>query len=117
MATPSKTPQPELGYVPVKINTDPKTKKITVSPDPFEVSKGNKEQVQWICGQNHDHNNPKGCFWIHFDKESPFDKKEFRKHMELSSPPNDASVIEKKYKYSVDIDGYPTLDPIGVVKP
>lgn len=108
MATPSKT---QTGIVEVTIYIG------TVKPDPFELSKGKNEQVQWLCGQKHDHNaNPNGCFRAHFDHLSPFVKNEFRKHGELSGPVRgDAALGE--YKYNVDIPGQPTLDPIGVVKP
>ena len=32
-------------------------------------------------------------------------------------PQKETAVIGKEYKYTVEIDGYPPLDPIGVVKP
>jgi hypothetical protein len=118
MATPI-TSKPGPGIITVQINVDPNKKEISVSLDPFEVSKGRKEQVEWVCGQNHGHDDPKGCFWVHFDKECPFDKKEAHFHKELSGPPNAASVIDKKYKYTVEIPGYPLyppLDPIGIVR-
>lgn len=115
MATPI-TSKPTPGLIRVEINVDPKNKTVTVSLDPFEVSKKQKDQVQWICGQNHQHDYQKGCFWIHFDQDCPFDKKEARFHEELSGPPNDSSVIDQKYKYTVEVHDYPPLDPLGVVR-
>jgi hypothetical protein len=39
-----------------------------------------------------------------------------KKHKELTGPSKETAVIGMEYKYTVEIDGYPTLDPIGVVK-
>jgi hypothetical protein len=36
-----------------------------------------------------------------------FDRKEFRKHLEPSGPPSENAVVDKEYKYTVEIDGSP----------
>lgn len=113
--TPVKTLDTGKGLIKVEIYTDPATKRIKVVPDKFEVSKKANEQVQWTCMQTHAHN-AKGCFWAHFDQGSPFDRKEFKKHLELSGSPSDNAIVDKEYKYTIAIDGFPPLDPIGVVR-
>jgi hypothetical protein len=70
--------------------------------------------VQCTCMQKHLHH-AGGCFWAH--EGSPFDRKEFRKHLEPSGPPSENAVVDKEYKYTVEIDGFPPLDPVGVVRP
>ncbi len=117
MATTSvKTPNTGKALIKVEIYADFATKRIKVVPDKFEVSKKAKDQVQWNCMQKHEHD-AKGCFWAYFDKGSPFYCKEFRKHLEPSGPPSDNAIVDKEYKYTVEIDGFPPLDPVGVVRP
>ena len=115
MATPSKTPQ--TGKGPVIVTVYAVDNGIVVDPPRFEVSMKEKEEVQWHCGLKHTTHDPKGCFHAHFEEDSPFSGSEFRKHMELTGPPKETAVIGKEYKYTVKIDGYPPLDPIGVVRP
>ena len=115
MATTSKTPQEGKGPVIVTISTVDNT--IVVDPPKFEVSKKDKEEVQWHCGLKHTTHHPNGCFHAHFDQDSPFTRSAFRKHKELTGPSTETAVIGKEYKYTVEIEGYPPLDPIGVVKP
>jgi hypothetical protein len=114
MATPTKTPQEGKGPVIVTIYSIDNA--IVVDPPRFEVSKKQKEEVQWHCGLEHTTHDPNGCFHAHFDQDSPFASKEFKKHKELTGPSKETAVIGKEYKYTVEIDGYPPLDPIGVVK-
>ena len=114
MATAPKTHQTGKGAVIVRVYAV--NNAIVVDPPRFEVSKKEKEEVQWHCGLEHTTHEPNGCFHAHFEQDSPFVGSEFRKHKELSGPPKETAVIGKEYKYTVKIDGYPPLDPIGVVK-
>jgi hypothetical protein len=114
MATPTKTPQ--AGKRPVIVTIYSIDNAIVVDPPKFVVSKKHKEEVQWHCGLKHTTHNSNGCFRAHFDQDSPFTRSEFRKHKELTGPSKETAVIGKEYKYTVEIEGYPPLDPIGVVK-
>lgn len=114
MASPSKTPHTGKGPVVVTIYTVDDA--IVVDPPKFEVSKKLKEEVEWHCGLKHTTHDPKGCFRAHFDQDSPFERSEFRKHKELTGPSKETAIIGQEYKYTVEIKGYPRLDPIGVVK-
>jgi hypothetical protein len=116
MATPVKTPHTGKRVIKVEISVDFATKQINVTPYRFEVSKQAEDQVEWTCMQKHQHH-AGGCFWAHFDQGSPFDRNEFRKHLEPSGLPSKNAVVDKEYKYTVEIDGFPPLDPVGVVKP
>lgn len=115
MATPSKTPQ--TGKGPVIVTIYVVDNGIVVDPPRFEVSMKEKEEVRWHCGLKHTTHEPKGCFHAHFEQDSPFLGSEFRNHMELTGPAKETAVVGKEYKYTVKIDGYPPLDPIGVVRP
>jgi len=114
MATPSKTPQ--AGKGPVIVTIYIVNNAIVVDPPKFEVSKKHKEEVQWHCGLKHTTHNSNGCFRAHFEQDSPFTRSEFRKHKELTGPSKETAVIGKEYKYTVEIEGYPPLDPIAVVR-
>lgn len=107
--------------VTVEIGLD-KHGRITVSPDPFWVSKGKKEEVVWKCAQNHPHD-PNGipCFTVDFNKHndsSPFENWHFQGH-EAHSDCVRSNVIPdefKVYSYTVSMHGK-SLDPGGGVKP
>ena len=114
MATPSKTPQ--TGKGPVIVTVYVVDNGIVVDPPRFEISMKEKEEVQWQCGLKHTTHDPKGCFHAHFEQDSTFSGSEFRKHKELTGPAKGTAVIDKEYKYTVEIEGYPPLDPIGIVR-
>ena len=112
--------QKESPKVKVTIFADRKTKKITVDPDKFLVSKGKKEEVQWLCTQEHKHQSDM-CFTVHFGKAngSPFTKDTFKNHQVSSGlvhekvEPSDTQF----YEYTVTVPGVGVLDPKGGVTP
>jgi hypothetical protein len=118
MATPEMTKLPRTSGEPVivVICPDPTTKQIRVFPETFWISKSKKEEVLWICKQDHNHG-PKSCFSVHFEEESPFENRKFHDDWAMSGGPVVTPHPTKLYKYTVFVDGYPPLDPRGGVKP
>jgi hypothetical protein len=118
MATPEMTKLPRTSgeSVIVVVCPDPTTKQIRVFPETFWISKSKKEEVLWICKQDHNHG-PNACFSVHFEEESPFENRKFHDDWAMSGGPVVAPHPTKLYKYTVLVDGYPPLDPRGGVKP
>lgn len=114
MATPARTPAPGENPVVVVIFTE--GNQIRVMPDEFWVSKNAQQEVLWICKRDHVHVEG-GCFNVHFDSGFPFTRADYEKDMEFSGQPREDAVLNKLYKYTVKIDGFPTLDPQGGVRP
>jgi len=115
MATPSKTPRAVFNPVVVMISTDPVTKQIEVFPEQFWVSRAEKQQVMWVCKQNHTHGSD--CFRAHFDEGSPFTQTEFTEDLQLSGDHDPNAQLNKPYKYTIEVRGFAPLDPLGGVKP
>jgi len=97
------------------IRTDPETKQIEVFPEQFWVSRAEKQQVMWVCKQTHTHGSD--CFRAHFDEGSPFTQTEFTEDLQLSGEHDSNAQLNKPYKYTVEVPGFPPLDPLGGVKP
>jgi hypothetical protein len=112
--------QKEGTKIKVTIFADKKTKKITVDPEKFLVSKSKKEVVQWLCTREHEHKDDL-CFTVHFGKANgtPFETDTFKNHQVLSGTvhekvePSDT----KLYEYTVTVPGVGVLDPKGGVTP
>ena len=103
--------------VPVEIDVDLNTRTIKVSPDPFRVSKREKEEVIWICKQQHKHDHNK-CFLVHFGEHgSPFAGSTFVNHEARSGHAVVQPDFNKLYKYTVWVPGCEPLDPQGGVTP
>lgn len=113
--TPSKTPRAVFNPVVVMIWTDPVTKQIEVFPEQFWVSRAEKQQVMWVCKQNHTHGSD--CFRAHFDEGSPLTQTEFTEDLQLSGEHDSNAQLNKLYKYTVEVRGFAPLDPLGGVKP
>jgi|GEM_PF-1649859 len=124
MATPTRVFAPGPKDVVVKIGLDPKGN-ITVSPDPFWVSKGKEPQVNvmWVCTVDHQHGTGGSpCFTVDFNKEggSPFNDWHFCGHgassglvrLDVKPCPSD----KPSYKYTVNMNGK-SYDPGGGVTP
>jgi len=120
MAEPKRATEPLEAQkeVTVEIDVDPKTKKITVKPDPFRVSFKAEQQVVWLCRNRSHDKHDSGCFTVEF-LESPFAKSQSSKHQGHGALSGRANVPpgEKLYKYSVAVPDVGTLDPEGVVDP
>ena len=86
---------------------------ITVSPDPFRISKTNREEVEWVGAPN-----PAASFVVCFD-ETPFNAHDFHSgpHARSGRVRDDVKPNSQKvYKYTVTANGY-TLDPGGIIDP
>ena len=113
---------PNGKIVPVVITYDPKGKTakdiIAVSEEPFLVSKGNCEQVKWIC-VNKDHSQAAPKFTIDFRGKygSPFYESQFSDEVPFSGlVRREVLPYEQKiYEYTIRI-GKTLLDPGGGVK-
>ena len=81
---------------------------ITVSPDPFHVSKSRNEEVEWIYN---------GKFVVDFGTDSPFCESQFNDQFPFSGPVGHKvkPSTTKHYKYTITIAGVPPLDPDGQV--
>lgn len=102
-------------YVPVEIGLDRKGK-ITVTPDPFWVSKRKKHRVVWLCTVEHEHTGGSPCFKVEFNKNgSPFNGHQFHGHGASSGRATVRANRKKLYKYTVTINGN-NLDPGGGVR-
>jgi hypothetical protein len=98
--------------VPVTIRIE-KDGAITVSPDPFFVSKGKNQEVAWICSDR------KAYFTVDFDKNgSPFYEQQFSSSQPCSGLVRRAVLPDphKTYSYTVRVRGK-TLDPDGGILP
>lgn len=115
MATPAPaTPGTGVNPVAVVIFTD--KDEIKVYPREFWVSREEKQEVLWVCKRDHAHAEGE-CFYVHFDEEKfPVGRREFKKDMDFAGANADAE-LNKLYKYTIEIKGYPPLDPWGGVKP
>lgn len=114
----------------VVVGLESDAKKIKVNRPMFWVSKTKvpgEKVAEWFCNRTeeepqhkHDINSP--CFWVEFDKGSPFESKKFtsdtngyacsdnvRKDVEPDK--------EKRYHYYVYMNDRPPLDPTGGVEP
>jgi len=118
MATPEMTKLPQTSGEPVivVIYPDPVTKQIKIYPETFWISKSRNEEVLWVCKQDHKHGRD-ACFSVYFEEVSPFANKKFSDDWTTSGSSVVAADINKLYKYTVTVEGYPPLDPKGGVKP
>jgi hypothetical protein len=93
--------------------------KVVANPPKFEVSKGQDEEVVWVCVAEHDHRpNDEPCFTIDFETNgSPFYETQFSSDSPVSGLVR-RNVLPgpKVYKYTVRF-GNLTEDPGGGVKP
>jgi len=115
MATPKLAfiPGPNDVVVEIKLDRDGK---ISVSLDPFYVHPKNKEQVVWVCTQNHEHKPQPPCFIVDFDpSDKPFDSAHFEGHPSQSGFATVQPHETKLYKYTVRMNGK-VLDPKGGVR-
>jgi hypothetical protein len=118
MATPIKVTgqQTPKAKIEVQIYVDPKTKTITVKPDPFWVRVSNLEEAMWLCMQPHKHGHNE-CFTVHFPEESPFSERAFANHGVRSGLAVVQPDKNKLYKYTVTVPRIGVLDPKGGVTP
>jgi hypothetical protein len=91
---------------------------IQAVPDYFEVSKGNNEEVRWVCVQDHEHSKVGPCFTVDFEKNgSPFYESQFSSDAPVSGlARRNVMPGPKRYNYTVRIAGKNDLDPGGGVK-
>lgn len=116
MAAPGQSPISRT--VQVEINLD-KSGNLMAKPDYFEVSKGNNEEVMWVCMQEHAHRRDgQPCFTVDFDKNgSPFYESQFSSDSPISGlVRRDVLPGPKRYNYTVRA-GNKSLDPGGGVRP
>ncbi len=120
MATPATAMAKQTAatkLVPIEIGVDAIARKVTVNPGTFWVSKGEKEEVQWVCRQQHKHEHNK-CFLVHFGEHgSPFAGSAFVDHEVRSGHAVVQPDLNKLYKYTVWVPGFDPADPDGGVKP
>lgn len=98
--------------VTVTIQVDAKLEVQSVSPDAFEISKSQHQQIFWRASD------PKAQFNVEFDEDSPFQYAQFSNldpysglvRREVLGDPG------KYYKYTVRT-GAKSIDPGGIVKP
>ena len=117
MATPEqvlvKGPKDVLVEIGLDVNGN-----ITVKPEPFHVSKENKDQVVWQCikSEKHEHGSSgRPCFTVDFNDKngSPFSDWHFQDHGASSGIVPD-NIQLGSYKYTINMHGK-KLDPTGVV--
>ena len=113
---PEPAPALDSREVLVKIGLDDRGN-IEATPDYFQISKGRNEEVRWVCGQNHKHNDGGPCFTVDFEKNgSPFYESQFSSEAPVSGLAKRTVLPGPKiYEYTVRI-GDKTLDPGGGVK-
>lgn len=104
--------------IPIEIGLDPiNPQKIKVTPDRFQVKKGAKEEVQWLCRLPHTHGHNR-CFLVHFGEEgSPFAGSTFVDDGVRSGHAVVQPDENKFYKYTVWVSGYDPVDPYAGVTP
>jgi hypothetical protein len=93
--------------------------KVVANPPYFEVSKGQNEEVVWVCVEKHAHRpNDEPCFTIDFETNgSPFYERQFSSDSPVSGlVRRDVLPGPKVYKYTVRF-GDASEDPGGGVKP
>ena len=97
----------------VVIHVDTKGAVESVTPNTFEISKDNQEEVIWQT----DSNQP-GYFTVEFKGASPFYESQFSSDYPASGLVRRSVLGDplKKYEYTVRAGGK-TLDPIGIVRP
>jgi hypothetical protein len=87
------------------------TNQIAVDPYGADISIGKHDSVKWKC-------TAAGKDWVVcFGQESPFGDRHFFKGRRDSGPINPQATSEKYYKYTVEVEGYPALDPGIIVRP
>jgi hypothetical protein len=96
----------------VTIHVDAKGAVQKVTPDEFDVSKGNQEEVIWQTDST-----KSVYFTVEFKGESPFYESQFSSDYPVSGLVRRSVLSDplKKYKYTVRAGGE-TLDPVGIVK-
>jgi hypothetical protein len=114
----------------VVVGLESGAKKIKVNRAMFWVSKSGEtgEKVaEWFCNRTeeeplhkHDINSP--CFWVEFDKGSPFESEKFTSDANgyaYSDKVRDDVKPDtaKRYHYYVHMNDKPPLDPTGGVEP
>ena len=85
---------------------------IEVAPDTFYISKSKQEEVLWVA------TNPNLEFTVEFDKgDSPFYEVQFNKEFPASGLVRRGVLCDpqRKYKYTVRVEGYKPRDPGGVI--
>lgn len=112
MGTMGTVPQPQLQPQQKQINIH-KGNPSGVDQDPVEVSKSNKDKVQWSLGAP----GAGPADWlVVFDSPSPFERDYF-----TPEHPGNADIVVQPsnhdYKYTVYVDGKKGDDPIIRVKP
>jgi hypothetical protein len=115
-------PVPTGAVVKIVITYDPneeESKKITVSPSYFLVSKRECEQVEWVCEKAGQPGQPGPPFNVDFTGKfgSPFYESQFSDQVPFSGPVrrNVLPDENKNYEYTVRI-GKTLLDPGGGVR-
>lgn len=90
---------------------------ITVDPEYFKISKGNNEEVRWVCAMKHDHIESRPCFTVDFDKNgSPFYETQFSSDAPVSGlARRDVLPGPRIYEYTVRV-GDKEVDPGGGVQ-
>lgn len=99
--------QPQLKHI--KIYGNP----CNVDNDPVEVSKNNKDKVQWSLGAP---GAGPSDWLVVFEGPSPFE----RDHFDPTHPGNTDIVVpgdNSQYKYTVYVDGKKGADPMIIVRP
>ncbi|HET9178679.1 MAG TPA: hypothetical protein VFQ24_10030 [Terriglobia bacterium] len=102
MPQPQTQLQPQVKHVKIQ-----KGNPSNVDNDPVEVSKKNRDQVEW---------SGPGDWLVVFDGPSPFE----RDHFDPAHPGNTDIVVagdDHQYKYTVYVDGKKGADPIIIVRP
>ncbi len=82
---------------------------LAVSTQQLRLSKSRGEKVTWERDGG-------GDFSILFDSGTPFDRRNFDKNTARSVPPRPDAPLGS-YKYTVQVSGYPDLDPEVIVDP
>lgn len=111
MATPKEATVQKTAKKTIPIEIVVKGKDITVSRDPFWVSKKELHELEWVCAQD---------FTVHFETPngSPFRKDTFKKGDHSGCVRDDVQPSDTPiYKYTVTVPGVGALDPKGGVTP
>jgi hypothetical protein len=84
---------------------------ISVDPYGADISMAATDTVRWACSD------PSKDWVVCFGQESPFGHRHFFKGRRESGNINPSATTERYYKYTVEVEGYPALDPGIIVRP